>query len=83
MAADESTLEKTNASSSGTPQQSRDERQRHGSGASDRDQRTVAKTIDTYLAFVLINHKFCAQLAPSYVELVFFFFACAQCAQLR
>ena len=43
MAADESTLEKTNASSSGTPQQSRDERQRHGSGASDRDQRTVAK----------------------------------------
>ena len=43
MAADESTLEKTNASSSGTPQQSRDERQRHGSGASDRDQRTVAR----------------------------------------
>ena len=43
MAADEGTLEKTNAPSSSTPQQSRGERQRHGSGASDRDQRTVAK----------------------------------------
>ena len=37
MAADEGTLEKTNAPSSSTPQQSRGERQRHGSGASDRD----------------------------------------------